>query len=454
MATERARWTILVYIAAHNDLEQEGRQMGTRSLNQILAVGSTPEVRLAVLYDGPAGAKRCMVREAGQRPVEEPLPDFDSGDGDALLETVRWAYDRCPAEHYGLVLWSHGTGWRPEPGNTRERGGLPAAGGQGSTWSAAELQRIAAAVRGDDEVDEDEALTTERSLTGSPPPQILFRSSVGNILKRDKRERAICFDDGTGHSLDALELQRVMDQVAAAICKPVDLLGMDACLMATLEVAYQVRVSVRYLVASEELVPGTSWPYDAILRELQADPSVSGRELALSVVRHYHDYYEAHPPLPGEGDVTKVALDLSRVEEISLSVDALAQALQADIDNQAAALWAAQKAAAAQEMHGRWLTKFRFHLWDLGSLAARLAAAEGSSPAVKEAAGRVCSALEPGGAVLDEKHRGEWYDGIGGLSIYAALPNKQRISPDYARVALSVDTFWDEMLAAYHDALA
>ena len=84
---------------------------------------------------------------------------------------------------------------------------------------------------------------------------------------------------------------------------------MDACLMANLEVAYQVRKSVSYLVASEELVPGESWPYDVIFGELRANPNRSARDLAASSVQHYFGYYADHPQ--AVGDVTKVALDLS-----------------------------------------------------------------------------------------------------------------------------------------------
>src|ERR1700752_390982 len=214
MAAQDAEWTILTYIAAHNNLEEHGQ----RSLHQILAVGSTPEVRLAALFDGATSATRDFVGEPGKTALQEPLRDFDSGDGDALLDTVRWAFDHCPAKRYGLILWSHGTGWRPE-----------------------EIERIAGQVRGDSQVDARES-TVRAAAPGS---LALFRSTLGQILRLERpAERAICFDDGTGHSLDALELARVTREIQSLIGQPLDFLGMDACLMATLEVAYQVRASV------------------------------------------------------------------------------------------------------------------------------------------------------------------------------------------------------------------
>ena len=302
MNAEKANWTVITYIAAHNNLDTYGE----RSLDQILSVGSTSQVKLVALYDGTQRAARYIAGAPGIPAVQEHLDSFDSGDGDALLETVRWAYQQCPAERYALVLWSHGSGWRPE-----------------------EIQDVARQARGDAAVDGKEA--AERS--SSPGSMALFRSTLSRILSLDKpAERAVCFDDGTGHSLDTQELDRVMQEVQKLIGHPLDLLGMDACLMATLEVAYQIRRSVHYFVASEELVPARSWPYDAILAELSAQPAMEGDQLAMAVVRHYAEFYRAHPPPSGGGDVTKIALDLSRIEQLVAPVNDLAAALTANMD--------------------------------------------------------------------------------------------------------------------------
>src|SRR6185295_13717681 len=122
----------------------------------------------------------------------------------------------------------------------------------------------------------------------APGNQVLFRSSLRAILKPDKpSERAILFDDGTGHSLDTLELSRVASTIAGAVHQPLELLGMDACLMANVEVAYELRSSTRYLAASEELVPGHSWPYARIFGDLRTASDMSGADLARLVVNQY-----------------------------------------------------------------------------------------------------------------------------------------------------------------------
>ena len=176
MTIQKARWTVLTYIAAHNNLED----LGQRSLDQILGVGSTPQLKLAVLYDRFDGATRTIAGEPGQAAVEEPLSDFDSGDPDALLETARWAFERCPARRYALVLWSHGSGWRPEG---RER----AVPGQAfSGWTPEEMARITHQVRGDNAIGETFADVIIHNchvrINGGLPEYASIQAAVDTIL--------------------------------------------------------------------------------------------------------------------------------------------------------------------------------------------------------------------------------------------------------------------------------
>ncbi len=417
----KSKWTILTYIAAHNNLDA----LGNRSLDQILQVGSTVDVVHGVLYDGQRGAALYIAGDPGLVTYQEPLHDYDSGDPDRLVKTTQWVFGKYRADHYGLILWSHGSGWEPE-----------------------EIEKVAQQARGDQVVGKAE--WNDRAAI--PGTYALFRSTVKEIVRRPTHnERAVCFDDGTGHSLDTLELHDVTRQIQGTLGQPLDFLGMDACLMASLEVAYQLRETTRCVVASEELVPGHSWPYDLIYGALRAQPDLTPQDLAKRAVQDYVSYYSQHPPKAG--DVTLVALDLSRITVLSDAVRSLAAALRADMATQADVLWRAQSAAMKQEVpkSRSGANKFQFSLWDLGSLARRLAAADRATGAVRQAAADIPPALEPGGAVLAEDHRGEWFEGIGGVTIYLALPDRnRRISPDYHAVALAKETQWNAMLEAYH----
>ena len=93
-------------------------------------------------------------------------------------------------------------------------------------------------------------------------------------------------------------------------------------------------------------------------------------------------------------------------------------------------------------------SKFEFHLWDLGAVAAALQQSNDVADSVKSTARDALDALQPGvGAVLAEGHQGAWFDGTRGVSIY--LPVVARISPWYPKLTFANDTQWDEMLVAY-----
>lgn len=417
----KAKWTILTYIAAHNNLEQ----MGKRSKDQIIGVGSTSTVMHGVLFDWPKGAARYIVGGPGKVVEQNLAASFDSGAPAGLIDTARWVFKRCPAEHYGLILWSHGSGWQPE-----------------------EIQAVAKQARGGSILAAPESKERSRA-TGS---RALFRTTIAQIVSpNDPLERAILFDDGTGHSLDTMELEKVTRAIQETIGQPLDLLSMDACLMATLEVAYQVRQSVRCLVASEGLVPGHSWPYDLIFADLREHPDRSAADLAAFIVQQYAGYYKAHPP--ASGDVTKVALNLDAIGELSGSVDALAKVLLPEIDNLADLLGRVQRQVRQKETFedSRKQNKFQYHLYDIGSVAKRLGEVT-KNQAVQATTATVLDALKPGGpTVLAEEHDGAWFEGIGGVSIYMMVPKTMaRMSPAYAKLALSTDTAWYKLLCVYH----
>jgi hypothetical protein len=226
---------------------------------------------------------------------------------------------------------------------------------------------------------------------------------------------------------------------------------MDACLMANLEVAYEVRNVVRFLVASEELVPGHSWPYKEIFGALRASPQMGGAEFAKFAVERYVSFYTAHPP--AAGDVTKVAIDLGRITEIANGLGALAASLLATIESQADALWKAQTTALQRETRkgARKDNKFAYNLWDLGTVVRQLST-NTQELTVKAAADELLRILRPGASgVLAEGHVGDWFDGLAGASVYLVRP-PTRISPYYRELALPKDTHWGDVLSAYHQA--
>jgi hypothetical protein len=113
-------WTILVYLAADNNLEPFALQ----DLAEMAAVGSTDAVRIVAQVDRSAGysaqaignvpnfvgTKRLLVRK-GALDVLETLGPLDSGSGATLANFITWGMTTYPADRTALILWDHGGGW-------------------------------------------------------------------------------------------------------------------------------------------------------------------------------------------------------------------------------------------------------------------------------------------------------------------------------------------------------
>ncbi len=401
----KAKWTFLVFMAGDNNLSSAG----DKDLYEMRMVGSTREVNIVVEFDnaGIKGSHRYRIGKDGKGEYHKKLPETDCGDPRALYDFVRWSVRRFPAEHYALVLWSHGSAW--EPG---------------------EIDRIARSVESP-QYSPNEAI--QRST--SPLGKAFFRTSLEKIFQLNPAERAICVDDGSGHSLDTVELGRVLEQITTLLGQPLDILGMDACLMSNIEVAYQARPYAKYLVASEELEPGDGWPYDRVLARLTANPSMPAAELAGHIVQDYVQFYLDQRHI---GDITQSALDLSRLDALTAPLDRLAEHLLADMPASGLHMRKAQRQSA---------NFFYKTLWDINHFCEALG--EFASPEVCDAAAAVRDALQPGmdRLVAHIAHNGQRVERCGGVSIY--LPAQVDVSRYYAELEFTKNNRWPELLQAY-----
>lgn len=406
-----AEWTVMVYLAGDNNLSTAG----DKDLQEMRSVGSTDAVNVVAEFDnaGDRGTRRYHIQPGGEGETIVSLGETDSGDPEVLLDFVAWAAEHYPARRYGLILWNHGGGWEP-----------------------AEMDRIARSVNARNYTPRE---VTERSAT--PLARAFFRTTLETIFNLPlPMDRAICSDDGSGHSLDTIELGRVLAQAADLLGQPIDLLGMDACLMSNLEVAYQVRPYARYLVASEESEPNDGWPYDAVLRQLVTDPEMDTPDLAAQIVDAYIASYVDRGYL---GPVTQSAFDLSRVEELAAPLDDLADALVSHMPDAAQEIWTAQR-GSVRFWHNT--------LWDVAHFCQVLE--DGTEDeAVGAAARAVCAALTPGRErfVIAESHRGAKVESCGGVTVYL-LPPLDDLSRYYTELDFAREHRWLTMLEAYHDA--
>lgn len=115
---------------------------------------------------------------------------------------------------------------------------------------------------------------------------------------------------------DGLTLPEIQDAFENSYLSsyPLELLGFDACLMASLETAYIAKDHANYLVASEELEPGYGWDYETWLTSLGNDPSLNGAGLGSEIVDSFVGFYNKND-MKDEATTLSV-VDLAKVEDI------------------------------------------------------------------------------------------------------------------------------------------
>lgn len=401
----------MIYLAGDNNLSPAADV----DLKEMRSVGSTEDVNIIAQVDraGGQGTTRYCIQCDGKGEKPESLGTMDSGDPKTVTDFISWAAANYPAEHYALILWNHGGGWEPS-----------------------EMDRIARAA-GTPNYSPREA--TERSAT--PLARTFFRTSLEKIFSLSSpAERAICSDDGSGHSLDTIELGKVLKQAVKALGQPFDLIGMDACLMSNLEVAYQVQPYAKYMVASEESEPNNGWPYDTVMRKLADNADLPTAKLAAHIVQAY---IKSYVDIGYDGPVTQAACDLSRINDVVKPLDNLAEALIAHMPDTANEVWKAQK-NSARFWHNT--------LWDISHFCEELVKVT-SDKSVRNAAQEVRAALQSGQDrfVIAEAHNGASVEHCAGSTIYLVSPITN-ISQYYGDLDYASKHRWLPFLQAYHAA--
>ncbi|UCE80687.1 MAG: hypothetical protein JSV94_05955 [Methanobacteriota archaeon] len=141
----------------------------------------------------------------------------------------------------------------------------------------------------------------------------------------------VCWDDTDDDHL-------TIDEVSTGISTAgtyIDILGFDCCMMASIEVVYEVYTTglVGVVVGSEGQAPYTGYPYDLMFSPLAADPYLTKEEVAEDMVQGWDEYYST-----GQGKGMINWIDLQAVSVTVLGGVVLNEfktwmnAMQADVD--------------------------------------------------------------------------------------------------------------------------
>jgi len=118
------------------------------------------------------------------------------------------------------------------------------------------------------------------------------------------------------------QLADALDNVTVHTGKRIDIIGMDACLMGMVEVAYAIRDYADYMVASESTAHFYGYAYDKILTWLNANAYTATRvELSKVIASTYVEEY------PGWNFLTMSSVDLHGIQRLFDDINGLAENL-------------------------------------------------------------------------------------------------------------------------------
>lgn len=92
--------------------------------------------------------------------------------------------------------------------------------------------------------------------------------------------------------------------------KKLEMIGFDACLMSSIEVASVLSDYANYMLASQEVEPGFGWDY-SFLSNVTSKTSIV--DMGMSIVDHYGKFYGSFNGVKG---ITLSLLDLSKVDDV------------------------------------------------------------------------------------------------------------------------------------------
>src|SRR5690606_34053301 len=155
---------------------------------------------------------------------------------------------------------------------------------------------------------------------------VLWDHGSGPLNRRQSLNRGICYDYDTGHYLtdrDCLDaLSWACEKVRGG--KKFDIVACDACLLASLEMAYTFASCADYFVASEETIPGNGFQYAYLLNKLSLQSLDTLSFVKLMVSSYEKEYL-------GTLNYTLSAIDLNIVNQLTHNVNVVAQILSSNL---------------------------------------------------------------------------------------------------------------------------
>ncbi len=278
--------TVLVYIAGDNSLSS----YGPKNLEDMVSGMAGIEDNLIVYTDlTNEGATLYKIEGDGNtKTIIEKYGTEDSATPEVLQRVWNTTLEKYPAQSYGLVLWSHGTGWVPSNLDVSSMYSQP----------SSDYLPIS-------------------SITG-------MDSYPWHPLEGTLMTKSFAQDGQTEMDIEALASVLPQD-------RKLDFLIFDACFMSCVEVAYDLRNAAQYIIASPTEIMADGFPYKDVV------PLFFKSTLDLqSICSAFVDYYR-NLTTPEYGGSASIALvrtsEMDALASATREVFALNPSPEIDISN-------------------------------------------------------------------------------------------------------------------------
>lgn len=133
--------------------------------------------------------------------------------------------------------------------------------------------------------------------------------------------------DGQSDHLSLPDIDQALALARNQTGARLEVIAFAASLMNQVDILQTIQPYASFAVASAGLVPGSTWDFEPVLTQLNANPLVDGRQFAGDLVAAFVNYQRQ---LAGDEYTGMAAVDLAQVPAVSASVESLALALGAD----------------------------------------------------------------------------------------------------------------------------
>ncbi len=107
-AAAKKEWTIMVFLNADNNLDP----YGVEDMKEMAKIGSSDFANIVVLIDREKGPASLNYIEKGKITLLKEMGEIDMGDYNVLVDFVKNTAAAYPANHYAVIVWNHGSGWK------------------------------------------------------------------------------------------------------------------------------------------------------------------------------------------------------------------------------------------------------------------------------------------------------------------------------------------------------